>query len=467
VTDLFCGGGGTTCGALKVPGVRVVLAANHARHAIDTHQHNHPDTDHDCADISQVMPGKYPRTDVLWASPECTHHTRARGRKRGYGEFTNGLFATDGTDETAIRSRATMSDVARFAEHHRYRMIFVENVPDARWWGPDEAPGAAFDTWVRSVAMWGPYDYKICYMDSAHAHAAGLGARSRRPRMYVLFWRKGDRRPDFDKWLRPYGTCDQHGLVQLIQSWKHTKVCSPERPWGVYGIKTGQYVYRCPRSECRHQVVEPYVRAAADAIDFTQRAEMIGERRIPLVANTMRKIRDGWDRYRHAHGDGALLAPYMIELHGGGSSHRPSAQPMSTLTAGGINHGIVYADQEPAGLAPYELLPYYGNSRTQPATVPMPTLTTRDRHGLVGYAASLEECRYRMIRVREAARAMEFPESFEFLGDRDQTIEMIGNAVSTNVARDLVAMGVEALTGESVDMPSPYTAGEQVLSLTA
>ncbi|MET9083674.1 DNA cytosine methyltransferase [Streptomyces sp. NPDC004237] len=448
MTDLFCGAGGSTCGALMIPGVRVVIAANHSRHAINTHQHNHPETDHDCADLSQVLATRYPTTDILWASPECTHHTRARGKKRGHGEFTNGLFATDGTDEVAIRSRATMHDVARFAEHHRYRVIIVENVPDARWWGPDEAPGFAFDTWVRSVAMWGPYDYRIVYLDSAHAQAAGPGSRSRRPRMYVVFWLKGERAPDFDKWLRPYGVCPQHGRVQLMQAWKRTKTSSPERPWGVYGIKTGQYVYRCPRTECRNQVIEPSVRAASEAIDFTLPAETIGGRKVPLVPNTMRKISDGWTKYRKAAGNGALIEPYMIELHGGGSSHRPASHPMSTLTAGGLNHGVVYADR-----APYELLPYYGNSKTQPATLPMPTLTTRDRHGLIGYAENLEECRYRMIRPREAARAMEFPDTFTFLGDRNQVIEMIGNAVTVNAARDLVGMAVEALTGEALSLP--------------
>ncbi|MGC9501012.1 DNA cytosine methyltransferase [Streptomyces sp. WG7] len=450
MTDLFCGAGGSTCGALQIPGVRVVMAANHSRHAINTHQHNHPTTDHDCADISQVVPTRYPRTDILWGSPECTHHTRARGKKRGHGEFDGGLFATDGTDEAAIRSRATMHDIARFAEHHRYRAIIVENVPDARWWGPEEAPGFAFDNWVRSVALWGPYDYRIVYLDSCHAQAAGPGSRSRRPRMYVIFWRKGDRAPDFDKWLRPYGVCPRHGWVRLMQCFKRTRVCSPERPWGVYGVKTGQYVYRCPRVECRHQAVEPQVRGAAEAIDFTLPARTIGERSRPLVANTMRKIRAGWEKYRQAvRGEGAVIEPYMIELHGGGSSHRPATAPMSTLTAGGINHGVVYADP-----AVHDLLPYYGNSSAQPVTAPMPTLTTRDRHGLIGYAVSLEECRYRMLIPREAARAMEFPEDFVFLGDRDQTIEMIGNAVTTNAARDLVGMVVEALTGEDVSLPA-------------
>ena len=40
-----------------------------------THAANFPDTEHDCADVSQVDPRRYPTTDVLWASPECTNHS--------------------------------------------------------------------------------------------------------------------------------------------------------------------------------------------------------------------------------------------------------------------------------------------------------------------------------------------------------------------------------------------------------
>jgi DNA (cytosine-5)-methyltransferase 1 len=37
-------------------------------------------------------------------------------------------------DEAAERSRATMWDVVRFAEHHRYTSVIVENVVDAAKW---------------------------------------------------------------------------------------------------------------------------------------------------------------------------------------------------------------------------------------------------------------------------------------------------------------------------------------------
>jgi len=52
LTDLFCGAGGSSTDAEAMPGIRVAVAANHWRLVIESHQANHPDTVHDCADIS-------------------------------------------------------------------------------------------------------------------------------------------------------------------------------------------------------------------------------------------------------------------------------------------------------------------------------------------------------------------------------------------------------------------------------
>ena len=69
VTDLFCGAGGSGLGATAVPGVQLVMAANHSPRAIETHQVNFPDCAHDCADISQVEPRRYraPLTPDVWS----------------------------------------------------------------------------------------------------------------------------------------------------------------------------------------------------------------------------------------------------------------------------------------------------------------------------------------------------------------------------------------------------------------
>ena len=46
LTDLFCGAGGSSTGAIQVPGVTVRVASNHWKLAVDTHNTNHPDAAH-------------------------------------------------------------------------------------------------------------------------------------------------------------------------------------------------------------------------------------------------------------------------------------------------------------------------------------------------------------------------------------------------------------------------------------
>lgn len=479
VTDLFCGAGGSATGAIQIPGVEVVMAANHSRHAIDTHQANHPQTRHDCADISQVVPTRYPRTDILWASPECTNHSGAKGAKRDHGEWDDGLFAPDGTDEAAIRSRATMWDVPRFAEAHQYSLIIVENVVESRWWGPKTRPGAIYDAWKYTMMSGLGYEHCAVYLNSMFAAVLGTAAAQSRDRKYDVFWlpEKVAQAPDFDKWLRPQAQCPQHGVIRAIQAWKTTKMCSPERPWGRYG-KAGQYLWRCPRVECRNAVVEPSVRSAAEIIDWTLPARTIGERtgKDALAADTMRRIRAGFAQFAKPflvpnegrakppmsiddplrtvttrNETGLAVPPYMVELRGGGSSHRAVTAPLSTVTAGGNHHGLV--------TAPDMVLPYYGSTASaQLADRPLPTVTTKERCAAIygGIVESLDECRYRMLEPDEYRAAMHFPEGY-ILTPRDKRtkVKMLGNAVTPNAARDLVAMAVEALTGEALDLDEP------------
>lgn len=474
LTDLFCGAGGSTTGAIQIPGVQVVMAANHSRHAIDTHQANHPNTKHDCADISQVVPQRYPATDILWASPECTNHSGAKGVKRDHGEWNDGLFAPDGTDEAAIRSRATMWDVVRFAEAHAYRIIIVENVVENRWWGPKARPGAVHDAWLAAIKAWG-YEHRAVYLNSMFAAALGDPAAQNRDRKYDVFWHAGDRAPDFDKWLRPWANCPAHGWVRALQGWKTTKLCSPLQPWGRYGAKR-QYVWRCPRTECRNAVIEPVTRPAADIIDWDLPATAIKDRDAAgldkLAANTMRRIRAGFEQFTRPYlvpvegrdgkqpmpvdrpmrtcstrnETGIALPPYMVELRGGSSSHRAITEPLAAVCAGGNHHGVV--------TAPDMVLPYYSSSSAQPAARPMPTVTTVEGAAALygGTVRTAEDMRFRMLEPHEYQAAMEFPADYVLTPrDKRTRVQMLGNAVTPNAARDLVAMAVEALTGEDME----------------
>ena len=71
VTDLFAGAGGSSTGAIQIPGVHVKIAANHWQLVTDIHALNHQDTDHAVVDLHQERPSFFPSTDMLWASPEC------------------------------------------------------------------------------------------------------------------------------------------------------------------------------------------------------------------------------------------------------------------------------------------------------------------------------------------------------------------------------------------------------------
>lgn len=133
VTDLFSGAGGSSEG-LRQAGMDIVIAANHSPVAVATHQLNHPDTEHRCADLSETDWRTFPSTHVAWISPSCVWHARCGGRKRPPADVERMR-----ADAGAI-DRATAFAVIEAAEVHRYPILFVENVPEFcdwslyRWW---------------------------------------------------------------------------------------------------------------------------------------------------------------------------------------------------------------------------------------------------------------------------------------------------------------------------------------------
>jgi DNA (cytosine-5)-methyltransferase 1 len=271
-TDMFCGAGGSSLGASRA-GAEIKLAMNHWRLAIDTHNSNFPDTDHDCADISASDPRRYGSTDILIASPECTSHSIAKGRKRK--RYEADLFGEMISSEAEDRSRATMWDVPRFAEHHRYNIIIVENVVDARDW-------ILYDSWLHAMHALG-YEHRAVYFNSMFAWPTPQS----RDRMYVVFWRRGNKAPDLD--FHPLAFCPKcDRQCEARQVWKNVK-----RQYGRYGAR-GQYLYACPSCAT---TVHPYYYPALTAIDWTLPNQRIGDRKVPLKENTLRRIRLGLERF--------------------------------------------------------------------------------------------------------------------------------------------------------------------------
>lgn len=278
-TDVFCGAGGESIG-LAEAGIDVVLAANHWDRAIETHSANFPDAEHLCADVSNYDLRRLPRTDIGWFSPECTWHSPAGGRKklRAQLDLLDDYVPTDG----GVRSRATMLDVFRATEVHRYKIVVVENVVEVADW-------PSFDWWLDGIRGLG-YDMQILCVNSAHiGDETNPRAPQWRDRIYILFTRT-DVGP-MNLQPRPLSLCVQcDETVRARQWWKNPK----RRQIGKYGQ---QYLYRCPNSRCKHAIVEPYVRPAAAAIDWTDLGTRIGDRPRPLAKNTLRRIQAGLDMF--------------------------------------------------------------------------------------------------------------------------------------------------------------------------
>ena len=463
VTDQFCGAGGSSLGAVSV-GAEIRLAINHWPRAIDTYSTNHPDAQVDCVDIQACDPRRYPSTDILITSPECTNHSLAKGRRR---QQQADLFGNI-PDPSAVRSRMTMFSVCDFAEVHQYNAIIVENVVDARDW-------VMWPAWLHAMDLLG-YNHKCVYYNSMHAHPTPQS----RDRMYVVFWRKGNHAPDLD--LRPVAHCAKCGKdVQAVQTWKQTS----KR----YGRYRQQYLYRCPACA---SVVEPYYYCAASAIDWSLPCPRIGDRATPLKEKTLARIRVGLEKFgrqplgvelgfAHAQNNrafpladpmrtqttrqtvGMVVPPFVADMR---SNNTPKGlgDPLSTMCAGGNHHALV--------------VPYYSTGQAVTTDDPLPTITTVDRHALavppfiVGYYTRLagiqaavsgidealptqstqprhylvqpgevpavEDCGFRMLQPHEIQAAMAFPPEYVVTGTKREQVKQLGNAVTPPVMAELL-----------------------------
>jgi len=275
VTDQFCGAGGSSQGVKLFAesvggGVELSVALNHWKLAIETHNTNFPDAYHDCTDISACDPRRYPSTDILITSPECTNHSLAKGVKIAKKQID--IFNTGRLDPAAERSRATMWDVPRFAEYHNYNAIIVENVVDARKW-------IMYDAWLQAMYLLG-YLHKCVYANSMHFHPTPQS----RDRMYIVFWKKGNKAPSLDHTpIAYFHSCKVY--VNAVQSWKKDQKS--------FKYKTG-YIFCCPLCSA---IVEPYYYAAFNCIDWSDLGTRIGERKNPLKPNTIKRIEYGLKKY--------------------------------------------------------------------------------------------------------------------------------------------------------------------------
>ncbi len=393
IVDLFCGAGGSSIGA-ELAGGRLVLGLNHWQRAVETHATNFQHADHDCEDISSLSTRqikrylRHARPTMMIGGPECTNHSIAKGSARRKPTPASLFDDGPGNADEQDKSRATMWDIARFAEEaiiagSPLQAIVVENVVDAFKWGAGD-DGGLFNAWLQAIDGLG-YSHEIVWLNSMFAPPAPDLAPQSRDRMYVVFWLRGRQAPQLR--VEPPSWCPRcESVVHGRQTWKKPG----GRPWGRYGP---QYFYSCPG--CHSQVL-PGAAPAASIIDDTLPAQVIGERDRPLAPNTRERIRRGLERLSNE--------PFAIRLTHGGAP-RPLTLPLVTLTqrhdpavvfpvAGNTFERSSGSRARRAAERPLDtvhgtldraiVVPPMGNVGARPAaTMPTPTQTTTTRAAVV------------------------------------------------------------------------------------
>ncbi|HEX2882625.1 MAG TPA: DNA cytosine methyltransferase, partial [Polyangiaceae bacterium] len=174
VIDLFAGGGGASSGIERALNRPVDIAVNHSAAAIALHTANHPETRHYREDIWKVDPktvcgGRH--VDVLWVSPDCTHHSKARGSKPVSKKIRSLAWAT-----------------TRWMAEVGPRLVGLENVEEFEDWGPLDADGnrdksKLGKTFRAFVARMINLGYEVQWRQLCNAD---YGAPTTRKRLYLI-----------------------------------------------------------------------------------------------------------------------------------------------------------------------------------------------------------------------------------------------------------------------------------------
>ena len=179
IIDCFAGGGGASVGIEMALGRQVDIAINHDPDAIAMHKENHPHTLHLTEDIFKVNLQKYVKgkhVALMWASPDCTSHSKAKGgkpRDKGLRILPWAVFK---------HAKTILPDVN-----------IMENVEEIQQWGPldetghpiKERKGEDYKKFITAMKSLG------YVFESRELIAADYGAPTTRKRWYAIFRRDG------------------------------------------------------------------------------------------------------------------------------------------------------------------------------------------------------------------------------------------------------------------------------------
>lgn len=348
VVDAFAGGGGASTGIRMALERDPDIALNHDRFALAMHRANHPATRHMLQDVATVdsvsMCAGLP-IGMLWMSPDCTDHSKAKGAapRRDAGRTTRGI------------GWAIVGWVKALPAWQRPRVVFLENVEEYEDWGPLGADGKRCpvrkgETFKAFVAAWEALGYGKIEWRVRRAWQAGAGTIRRR--LYMVMRRDGE---DI-VWPEP-----THGNPNLPAD--AARIAAGElRPW-ITAADSIDFSLPIPSIfDSREEIKRTFgITAVRPLAEKTQARIAKGVSRHvlnalrPYLVKVNHTARPGEARNRAtdlpltamtSKRDDALVMPFVAGLaHGDGlGGTRRDYDPLSPLTtihAGGGNHALV------------------------------------------------------------------------------------------------------------------------------
>ena len=421
IIDCFAGGGGASVGIEMALGRPVDIAINHDPEAIKMHKVNHPKTLHLTEDIFKVDLEKHVagrHVDLMWASPDCTSHSKAKGgqpRSKGLRILPWAVFK---------HARKILPDV-----------IIMENVEEIQQWGPldgnghpiKERRGEDYQRFIRAMQSLG-YAF-----DSKELVAADYGAPTTRKRWYAIFRRDGNNivwpvPTHFKDWTPRWKSCgdyiDWSDLGKSI--FDRTKPLAEATMRRIAnGIK--KYVIENP---------EPYIVKDKNALEFMIQYHgetKAGDSRGQTLTEPIKTI-DTSNRY-------GLVTAFITKFYKTGIG-QGCDEPLHTITTSPGHFGLISAF----------LIKYYGTGCGEKLNEPLATITTKDRFGLVNVVIDIRGEKYilkdiflRMLKPEELKLMQGFPK--DYIIDRDinwrpypksEQVARIGNSVVPIMAQKLV-----------------------------
>lgn len=502
IVDLFAGGGGASLGIEMALGRSPDIAVNHDADAIRMHAVNHPRTLHLQRNVWQVDPLDHVghrRVGLLWASPDCKHHSKAKGGK---------------PLKRNIRDLAWV--VVHWAKRARPRVIMLENVEEFRDWGPltaegrpcPDRKGQTFARWTSELRRLG---YKV---EHRELRACDYGTPTTRKRLFLIARRDGRKivwpqpthgdpeslpvkagkllpwrtAAEIIDWWRPcpsifltkeearklgckrpladdtmarigkgtwrYAINDENAYVVEMADGFVTPIVSYAQQGGGNRSATRPMHTICASTKDQNTMVAVHLQRQFGASVGSPASAPVGTimagggGKTALVAAFLNQHNTGMVGHdvrtplSTIVGKGctqALTAAHLISLHGSDRRGQSLDKPTPTICAGGGHLAEVRAF----------LIKYYRTAIGQPVNIPLHTATAEDRFGLVmvaGEAYEIADIGMRMFSGRELFRAQGFPDSYQIEADADGrpftakiVVRCCGNSVCPPVAAALVS----------------------------